>query len=268
MASDFLLFRLFGPFASWGDVAVGEFRPSVAHPTKSAVLGLVGGALGVRREDREGQAYLRSGYGFGVRLDDPGVLVTDYHTVETPHARIVDQRSKKGDVATTRRDELCHAGDATKTNLSRREYRMDAKAVAALWRMAGSDAPWSLQQIAAALRSPQFTPYLGRKSCSPGLPFAPVIVEAEHPVEALRQARFDVDAMLGAGWTRPSRVQFRWEEHNREEASVRIAGYRIERRRDDPMSRTEWLFGEREEFVASEAVPHDDKESSNVSKSD
>jgi CRISPR system Cascade subunit CasD len=36
---DYLLFRLYGPLAAWGDIAVGEYRPSFAHPSKSAIIG-------------------------------------------------------------------------------------------------------------------------------------------------------------------------------------------------------------------------------------
>ena len=48
---DFLVFQLYGVLAAWGDIAVGEYRPSLGHPTKSAVTGLLGAALGVDRSD-------------------------------------------------------------------------------------------------------------------------------------------------------------------------------------------------------------------------
>ena len=35
----------------WGDVAVGEFRGSLDQPGASALIGLLGAAPGVRRED-------------------------------------------------------------------------------------------------------------------------------------------------------------------------------------------------------------------------
>ncbi len=60
---DFLVFRLYGPLASWGDIAVGEQRPTTPHPSKSAVLGLIAAALGVRRDEEERQQALAEGYG-------------------------------------------------------------------------------------------------------------------------------------------------------------------------------------------------------------
>lgn len=264
VASRFLTFRLFAPLASWGDVAVGEFRPSLAHPTKSAVLGLVAGALGIRRSAHAEQEALRVGYAYGVRIDSPGAMISDYHTVETPYAKVVDQMARKGDVAATRRDELRHAGSDRKTNLSRREYRMDVRSVVALWPRPGTAAPWSLEAIAAALQRPGFVPYLGRKSCSPGLPFAPAIVDAVHPVQALLQAQFPVDEFLEDGGAMPGLVQVRWEGDADDRGIEGLQGHRIERRRDEPLSRTSWLFADREEHVASGTLAAGPKKDSHV----
>nr|WP_284509571.1 CRISPR-associated protein Cas5 [Salinivibrio costicola] len=46
---DYLVFRLYGPLASWGEPAVGGDRPTSAYPSRSAVLGLLGAALGIKR---------------------------------------------------------------------------------------------------------------------------------------------------------------------------------------------------------------------------
>ena len=50
---EYLMFRLYGPMASWGDIAVGEYRPSFAHPSKSAVMGMLAAAVGLRREEED-----------------------------------------------------------------------------------------------------------------------------------------------------------------------------------------------------------------------
>ena len=36
---DYLVFRLYGPMASWGQAAVGGDRPTDIQPSRSAVLG-------------------------------------------------------------------------------------------------------------------------------------------------------------------------------------------------------------------------------------
>ena len=53
---DYLLFRLHGALASWGDIAVGDIRPSYRYPSKSAVIGLLAAALGVERDEHHKQA--------------------------------------------------------------------------------------------------------------------------------------------------------------------------------------------------------------------
>ena len=81
---EFLVFRLYGPLAAWGDIAVGEQRPTTPHPSKSAILGLVAAALGIRRDEEERQQALAEGYGYAVRVDASGVLLRDYHTTQIP----------------------------------------------------------------------------------------------------------------------------------------------------------------------------------------
>ena len=66
--TDYLLFRLYGAMAAWGDIAVGEQRPSTPHPSKSALLGLLAAALGIRRHEDERHQALADGYGFAVRM--------------------------------------------------------------------------------------------------------------------------------------------------------------------------------------------------------
>ena len=48
----FLIFQLFGPMASWGECAPGGVRQTLGIPTKSALLGILEGAVGITR-DRE-----------------------------------------------------------------------------------------------------------------------------------------------------------------------------------------------------------------------
>ena len=82
--SRFLIFDLWGPLSSWGTVAVGDNRPCQAHPTKSALLGLLAAALGVKREDQAEQIALAQGVGLAVLVLSRGLPVTDFHTVEVP----------------------------------------------------------------------------------------------------------------------------------------------------------------------------------------
>lgn len=174
--TDFLLFTVYAPLVSWGDIAVGEIRASWDRPSRSAVLGLVAAALGISRDDQAAHDALDIGYGFGVRLDAPGTLLVDYHTTQTVAAAI----TKRTHPST--RAELLASGDR-ETVVSRRTYRADALATAILWAHAG--AKWPLSIIADALRRPVFVLYGGRKSNALGLPAAPETISASTLAAAL-----------------------------------------------------------------------------------
>ncbi|MEW5772489.1 MAG: type I-E CRISPR-associated protein Cas5/CasD [Thermodesulfobacteriota bacterium] len=197
MAS-YLTFQLYGPLQSWGGVAVGEVRPTAAHPSRSGVLGLVAAALGLRRSEEERLAALEAGYEIMVRQDHPGSLLLDYHTVQAA-------RSRRGRVYRCRRDELRDQVDPVDdlaTILSRREYLADALFTACMWPRPGNPpaAPWSLDDLAAALARPRFTPYLGRKGCPPGLPFGPRV--GEHPDWEAALAAHALDPLARKLWDR------------------------------------------------------------------
>jgi len=132
-----LLLQLAGPLQSWGSAARFARRTTDAAPTKSGVLGLLAAALGrPRTADPSDLAALR----FGVRADQPGTLLRDFHTAH--------------DLDT---------GDALP--ISERFYLADAVFVA------GVEGPHAqLVELHQALRRPGFLPYLGRRSCPPSRP--------------------------------------------------------------------------------------------------
>ena len=167
----FLVFQLCAPLSSWGDTAVGEHRGSREHPGESALIGLLGAALGIRRDDEVAHAALRDGYRFAVGVVSPGQLLRDYHTAQVP-----GRAALKGRPHATRRDELNVPKADLNTILSTRDYRQDAAYVVAVQPQAG--APYPLDELAQRLREPRFVLYLGRKCCPPAAPLAPLVVEA------------------------------------------------------------------------------------------
>ncbi len=233
---EFLVFQLYGPLAAWGEIAVGEHRWSGLHPGKSAILGLLAAALGIRRHETAALAPLADGYGYAVQVQLPGELLRDYHTTQVPE-RVGKRRFH------TRRDELLH--DTLGTILSQRDYRMDGLWRVALWAREG--APYSLAQLAEALQRPRLAPYLGRKSCPLALPMNPqVMTEAG----TLRQALEDYpnSPLLPEPGTRWDGTLF-WEELSPEQAGVGAPMLHV--RRDRPLDRTRWQFTTREEFSAA-----------------
>ncbi len=49
--AQYLVFRLYGPLASWGLPAVGGDRQTGIAPSRSAILGLLSASLGINRKD-------------------------------------------------------------------------------------------------------------------------------------------------------------------------------------------------------------------------
>ncbi len=235
---DFLMFRLYGPLAAWGGIAVGQERPSDAHPSKSALVGLLAAAMGIRRSDTEGQRRLAAAYGVAVRVDALGMLLRDYHTAQVPPER---RRVRHY----TRRDEL--QADGLNTILSNRDYRCDALYTVALWVHDEASRPFTLDELAAGLRQPQFALYLGRKSCPLALPLQPLILTATRLDVAFQEVRFQDGADV-EGLERSEPCLLYWE------ADLAPAGkltpVQTMTRRDQPLDRQRWQFAPRREHQA------------------
>ncbi|WP_337188081.1 type I-E CRISPR-associated protein Cas5/CasD [Phenylobacterium sp.] len=231
----FLIFRLSGPMAAFGRIAVGERRDVWGEPSKSGVLGFVAGALGLRRDDAEAQAELAAGLGFAVRVDAPGRPLRDYHTAQAPKAR-------RGGVWTTRREEL-GPGENLNTVLSERIYRIEACATVALWRT-GEAGP-GLEALAAAIRRPAFAPFLGRKSCPMGEAAWPEVVEATGLAAAFEA--YDAQRPKVEGAQPPGPATEVWFELGAGLAEEDAAARHIRERRDAPGDRLRRRFGNRSE---------------------
>lgn len=237
----FLLFQLYGPMASWGGVAVGEQRPSASHPSKSAILGLLAAARGIRRDEESIHGKMAVGYGFGVRVDAPGELMRDYHTTQVPPA--------KGKAKFfTRRDELRNR--ELNTILSSRDYRTDGRYIVAVWRRE-STAPFTLEALADALRKPCLVPYLGRKSCPAAVPFFPQVLEADSLKSAFAASKFPDDELLSC-IKLSAQVSYYWEALD--DVAAGMSASMVYPRRDQPLSRKRWQFAERDEFYYAESI--------------
>jgi CRISPR system Cascade subunit CasD len=235
--TDFLLFTLYSPLSSWGEIAVGEARGSWDRPSRSAVLGFVAAALGLVREERDGHAALDDGYGVAVRLDAAGAPLGDYHTAQTVSASLVKKRrpSTRAELLATRDRE---------TILSRRVYRQDALATIAMW--ARGEARWPLGDLADALRRPAFVLYAGRKANPLGLPADPEVLSA--PTLAAALAHRTHDRARHAGFALERLDLARVTEVSCDADALVDSGMlrmRSEIRRDSAPERERWQFAER-----------------------
>ncbi|MFD7506194.1 type I-E CRISPR-associated protein Cas5/CasD [Streptomyces sp. NPDC059850] len=162
------LLQLGGPLQSWGEHSAFTDRDTVAHPTRSGLIGMFASALGIPRADATVSPAAVPDAGdtpdfarltrlrFTVRTDRPGVRLRDFHTVGGGYPQHRTVPTAKG----ARR-----SGD-TATIVSRRHYLSDAVFTVAVT-ASQPDAPL-LTACAEALAAPRWPLHLGRRSCPPG----------------------------------------------------------------------------------------------------
>jgi len=128
-----LLLKLAAPLQSWGVASKFDTRDTAREPTKSGVIGLLAAALGrSRTEELDDLKALR----FGVRIDQQGTFLRDFHT-----ARL---------------------NEKDPPFVTSRYYLADAVFLVGL-----EGEEYFLQKLAEALENPVFPLYLGRRSCPP-----------------------------------------------------------------------------------------------------
>ena len=130
-----LLLRLAAPIQSWGVASKFDTRDTAREPSKSGVIGLLAAAQGRSRVDElDDLKELR----FGVRIDQPGTILRDFHTAH------LSRRPDEPPFVTIR------------------YYLSDAVFLVGL-----EGAEDFLQTLTLALQNPVFPLYLGRRSCPP-----------------------------------------------------------------------------------------------------
>lgn len=242
--NSFLLFRLWGPMASWGEIAVGERRGSWNRPSRSAILGLIAAALGIDRMDGAAHERIEAQIALAIRVDAPGKPLRDYHTTQSPSQR-------RGACWRTRRDELDRI-NSLNTILSDRRYYAETDAIIALWPRIAEPA-YSLDYLMQKLNEPVFPLYLGRKACPLGRPPYPCIID----VDSLWAAFSNYDEQLAPLSDRCDALRSAKSapELWLSEEDARALGLSpIERvtRRDGIRDRRHWLFNDRAEVRIGE----------------
>ena len=230
-----LLMKLAGPMQSWGHESRYTQRDTGSQPTKSGVLGLLAAAQGRRRTDPiEDLVDLR----FGVRADQPGRVLEDFQTA--------------------------HSMTTGKTlPLTSRRYLADAVFVAGV-----EGERDFLEQLLAALKSPEYALFLGRRAFTPSAPIGVGIVEgslqgalAEHPWDAShwfkkrQKGRYRAQVAVDAqGWepedavtpefVRDDRVQdvpISWDMQHREYAWRPVKRYWVPLEDRGVAGGTDWM---------------------------
>jgi CRISPR system Cascade subunit CasD len=174
---DYLILKLHGPMQAWGEHTFEGLRPSANFPTRSGILGLLGACLGIGRNEYDRLEALADSVGMAVRVDEhlvpqregtrpvKMVKMTDYHTVKDAREEYTGLKSHE-------------------TIQTWREYLYDAEFTVALWLR--DNAAMALDELEAAVKTPYFTPYLGRRSCPLARPLFHSRVSGGDVVEALQ----------------------------------------------------------------------------------
>lgn len=169
--------RLAGPAQSWGGARVSdEVFPTETVPTRSGLIGLLCAGLGLERgavpqwvQDAK----------FTVRVDRRGYVETDFHTTNPMPDHLAEHlgrleraagRRSKPDPITgfvpTGSGEAWKIGGSPSTAISRRKFLSFAEFLVAI-----TVADDHHDELVAALRTPQFCTFLGRKAFGPTFPF-------------------------------------------------------------------------------------------------
>jgi CRISPR system Cascade subunit CasD len=151
-----LILRLEGNMQSYGFASSFTHRGTHDSPTKSAVIGMIAAAAGLRRHENITELTKLK---FGVRIDKPGSITTDYQTTQN----IITANQQK-----------------TETGISHRQYLQNAAFIVGL-----ESADLTLLEIIHAnFKNPWFTITLGRRNCLPSFPIAITPNEhTPHPIQ-------------------------------------------------------------------------------------
>lgn len=172
--TEYLVLTLSATIAAMGDLAGHERRGTCHWPGRSAITGLLGAALGLRRDD-DFAAIDELGMAVAMFNSAGEAGFRDYHTVETiPTAKARHPNSRPQALRTAR--------GKTNTTITLRDYRTGFLCGVALW-------GGSLEPLHKALLHPRYALYLGRKSCPLSAPVAPRRVSAGSAQEALSQVQ-------------------------------------------------------------------------------
>lgn len=132
-----IVMKFSGPLQSWGTGSNFETRHTDFYPSKSAVIGMISASFGFSRDDDNSLSRLNE-LSFGVRIDQRGLLLRDYH---------IAQKFKSN-------------GDFERTYVTNRYYIEDAVFLVAV----SHEDDKFVEEILRALKHPYFQCFMGRRS--------------------------------------------------------------------------------------------------------
>jgi len=131
-------------------------------PTRSAIIGMLGAAMGITRERFSEIFELSKRLTIAVQVNQCGEKMVDYHTVQ--NFRSPQGKIQKG------------------TKPTYREYWCDSEHTFAI--CAGEDI---ISQLTEKIKAPEFTLFQGRKCCPLTRPLFEAVLDADNPANALKE---------------------------------------------------------------------------------
>jgi len=143
-----IILRLEGDFQSFGTQGKWYIRETDPEPSKSAIIGMIGNAMGLKKFDPK-LVELEQKLELAIRIDREGTVIEDYHTIQKG-SRSANHKFSDNPLLTTR------------TYLQNASFLVIVKSKT-------NDKSY-LESIANAFQNPKRPIYIGRKCCIPTKP--------------------------------------------------------------------------------------------------
>ncbi|KKN25413.1 hypothetical protein LCGC14_0885030 [marine sediment metagenome] len=185
--------RLEGPMQSWGTRGRWNVRDTAMEPTKSGIIGLIACAMGCKRNDPQLEE-LSQKLTIGVRVEKPGKIEVDYHTVS--RWQYINNRLTISPLKTAE-------GKYDKRKTTELIYKSYIQDSSFLVLVAG---PLNLlKKIEGAFQDPKWPVYLGRKSCPP---IRPVLEKLTQLYSSVKDALCEIPwSCEDINYTKPPKIR-------------------------------------------------------------
>ena len=185
--------RLEGPMQSWGTRGRWNVRDTAMEPTKSGIIGLIACAMGCKRNDPQLEE-LSQKLTIGVRVEKPGKIEVDYHTVS--RWQYINNRLTISPLKTAE-------GKYDKRKTTELIYKSYIQDGSFLVLVAG---PLNLlKKIEGAFQDPKWPVYLGRKSCPP---IRPVLEKLTQLYSSVKDALCEIPwSCEDINYTKPPKIR-------------------------------------------------------------
>ena len=184
MTRQYMIMTLEAPMMSFGATSVDRLRPTGLFPGRSMLTGLIGNALGWRRQDHLKLQGLEERIRYAARVEHQGedepTIMSDYQTAEVHQ----DDRAW----TTSGRPEGRGGSKQTYEGPEPRtlEYVVDSRVMVAL-RLERPEEHPTLEEVSQALQTPARPLHIGRKCCIPETMIFTGFREAETATKALME---------------------------------------------------------------------------------